>query len=182
MKANRLVTTVLCSAALGALLLAGCSSAPRPAPPPLPAPVIRSSPQPAPVRPAADWRDVAITPGTWTWGMAGPKSVARFGTPGAAPLLSLTCEKAAGEVQLARAGTAAVPVAMAITTTTGTRQLVSEPAASPAGWVTTRIKQRDGVLDAMAFSRGRFAVDVAGLPTLYLPSWPEVSRVIEDCR
>jgi hypothetical protein len=182
MKANRPHSFLLHSAALGALLLAGCSSAPSPAPPPSPAPVIRSSPPPAPVRPAADWRDVAITPGTWTWGMAGTKSVARFGPPGAAPLLSLTCEKAAGEVHLARAGTASVPVAMAITTTTGTRQLASEPAASLPGWVATRIKLRDSVLDAMAFSRGRFAVDVAGLPTLYLPSWPEVSRVIEDCR
>ena len=41
---------------------------------------------------------------------------------------------------------------------------------------------RDPLLDAMAFSKGRFAVEVAGLPTLYLPSWIEVSRVIEDCR
>ncbi|MDG2003332.1 MAG: hypothetical protein P8J20_08375 [Novosphingobium sp.] len=40
----------------------------------------------------------------------------------------------------------------------------------------------DPLLDAMAFSRGRFAVETAGLPTLYVPSWPEVSRVIEDCR
>jgi hypothetical protein len=34
----------------------------------------------------------------------------------------------------------------------------------------------------MAFSRGRFAIETAGLPTLYVPSWPEVSRVVEDCR
>jgi hypothetical protein len=25
-------------------------------------------------------------------------------------------------------------------------------------------------------------VEVAGLPPVYAPSWPEVSRVIEDCR
>lgn len=183
MKANRPLIEVLFSATMGALLLSGCSSAPRPVPSlPPPTPVIRSSPLPAPVLPAADWRDVTITSGTWTWSMAGTKSAARFGPPGAAPLLSLTCEKSAGEVHLVRAGNAAGPIAMAITTTNGTRQLVSEPAISPSGWVATRIKQRDSVLDAMAFSRGRFAVDVAGLPTLYLPSWPEVSRVIEDCR
>jgi hypothetical protein len=34
----------------------------------------------------------------------------------------------------------------------------------------------------MAYSRGRFAVEINGLPTLYLPSWAEVGRVIEDCR
>ena len=38
------------------------------------------------------------------------------------------------------------------------------------------------LLDAMAFSSGRFAVDLPGRSVLYLPSWPEVSRVIEDCR
>jgi hypothetical protein len=41
---------------------------------------------------------------------------------------------------------------------------------------------RDPLLDAMAFSKGRFAVEVTGLPMLYLPAWPEVTRVIEDCR
>ena len=41
---------------------------------------------------------------------------------------------------------------------------------------------RDPLLDAMAFSKGRFALEVAGLPTLYVPSYPEVTRVIEDCR
>lgn len=40
----------------------------------------------------------------------------------------------------------------------------------------------DPLLDAMALSKGRFAVEVQGLPPLYLPSWAEVSRVIEDCR
>jgi len=34
----------------------------------------------------------------------------------------------------------------------------------------------------MAFSRGRFALETAGQETLYLPSWPEISRVVEDCR
>jgi len=123
-----------------------------------------------------------ITPGAWTWAMAGPRSVASFGTPGTAPLVTLTCEKLAGEVRLARAGNAAAHIAMAVSTTTGSRPLVSEPAISPTGWVVAQIKLRDPLLDAIAFSRGRFALDVAGLPTLYLPSWPEVSRVIEDCR
>jgi hypothetical protein len=40
----------------------------------------------------------------------------------------------------------------------------------------------DPLLDAMALSKGKFAVETAGLPPLFLPSWAEVSRVIEDCR
>jgi hypothetical protein len=34
----------------------------------------------------------------------------------------------------------------------------------------------------MAYSRGRFMVETAGLPALYLPSWPEVTRVVDDCQ
>jgi hypothetical protein len=71
---------------------------------------------------------------------------------------------------------------MAVTTTSSTRPLISDPALGSAGQVTAAIKTRDPLLDAMAFSRGRFMIEVAGLPPLYLPSWPEVSRVIEDCR
>ena len=40
----------------------------------------------------------------------------------------------------------------------------------------------DPLLDAMAITKGRFAVAAPGEPTLYLPAWAEVSRVIEDCR
>jgi hypothetical protein len=40
----------------------------------------------------------------------------------------------------------------------------------------------DSLLDSMASSRGRFVVSVAGQPALVVPPWPEVARVIEDCR
>lgn len=40
----------------------------------------------------------------------------------------------------------------------------------------------DVVLDQIAYSRGRFALEAAGLPMLILPPWAEVARVIEDCR
>jgi hypothetical protein len=41
---------------------------------------------------------------------------------------------------------------------------------------------QDRLLDAIAFSRGRFSVEIAGTPRLILPSWPEPARAIEDCR
>ena len=41
---------------------------------------------------------------------------------------------------------------------------------------------RDPLLDAMAFSRGRFMVEMGGAQTLVLPAWSELGRVIEDCR
>jgi hypothetical protein len=44
------------------------------------------------------------------------------------------------------------------------------------------LSPRDTLLDWMAFSRGRFMVQSSGAPTLYVPAWPELARVVEDCR
>ncbi len=187
MKANHLSRWLLFPVIAGVGLLSACA-VPRVIPPaPAPVPVIVAPPRLAPPPgPPTGWRDLPITPGEWRWQLEGTRSVARYGTPGAAPLVKLACDRAAGQVLLARAGSGAeIPgshIPMAITTTTGTRPLTSEPAVSEPGWVTTAIRTTDPILDAMAFSRGRFALDTAGLPMLLLPSWPEVSRVIEDCR
>jgi len=69
-----------------------------------------------------------------------------------------------------------------VRSTFGLRPLSSDPAASKPGWIALRLQPRDPLLDQIAFSRGRFTIEVAGQPPLYLPSWPEISRVIEDCR
>ena len=101
---------------------------------------------------------------------------------GAPALVTLTCDLRGRTVLLARAGDAPRAVPMTIRTTFSLRGLTSDPAASRPGWITVRLAARDPLLDAIAFSRGRFSVEVTGLTPLYLPSWPELSRVIEDCR
>ncbi len=167
------------AAALGLLALAACQ--PRePAPlPTRPVPVVRPAPPPQ-IAPAADWRDAGITPGTWTWTREGTRSVARFGVTPAATELSFACS--AGQVTLARAGTAPTSIAMTIVTTNGSRTVNAAPVAGPLPVLAAEFAGRDPLLDMIAFSRGRFAVSVPGLATLYVPSWPEISRVIEDCR
>jgi hypothetical protein len=98
----------------------------------------------------------------------------------------MRCDRAAGVVEIARAGSAAAALPMVIRTETLDRSVDAVPAplsvsgAQPA--IVARVPARDPLLDAMAFSRGRFAIEIGGLPTLYVPSWPEVTRVIEDCR
>ena len=52
----------------------------------------------------------------------------------------------------------------------------------PGSALTARLNPGDPVLDAMVFSRGRFAVEAPGTPLLVVPAWPEPARVIEDCR
>lgn len=171
-------------AAAAALLAGSCAAPPKAA---QPAPVAVRPPPPAPLprplpQPKANWRDVPVTAGTWTWSVVSGRSTARFAQPGGPVLASLSCDRAGHQVLLARQGPGDRHMAMALTTTTGTRPLVSEPVLSSPGWLVVTLSPRDPVLDAMAFSRGRFALEAAGAPTLTLPAWAEISRVIEDCR
>ena len=143
----------------------------RAAPPPT-----AQAPAPPAAAPRADWRDAPATPGDWQWRPTATGSVASF----AGGQFAMRCERAQGTVALFRAAPgAAAAIALTISTTSGDRVLTARPVS---GGVETAVPARDPLLDAMAFSRGRFAVTAAGLPALYVPSWPEVSRVIEDCR
>jgi hypothetical protein len=167
-------------AAIAVLSACAPQRKPEPAPPPPPPrPVATAAPAPPP---PADWRDAPLTPGAWRYEAAGGKSAARFGSGAGAPLATLQCDRAAGRVALQRAGAAPGPLPMTITTSSATRAFTATPAAGPVPQLVLALSPRDPVLDAMAFSRGRFVIEVAGLPTLYLPAWPEVARVVEDCR
>lgn len=118
------------------------------------------------------------TPGEWRWSLENGRSVARF----AGGALVLRCDRPGGTVTLLRTGTVAGDVPMTVLTTHVSRPLSGTAVAGPPPAVAATLQARDPLLDAIAFSRGRFAVEVAGLPTLYVPSWPEVNRVVEDCR
>lgn len=175
----------LALASAGLALLGSCSAPPPPAPirAPDPVPMPSPGPQPAPLPVTKDWRNIMPPPGTWRWAMIQGKSTAEFVGASGSPIANLTCDRSGAQVLLGRLGITNGQVAMGVTTTGGgNRPLLSNPLAGGPGWIVTAIPARDRVLDAIAFSRGRFLLDVAGLPSLALPSWPEVSRVIEDCR
>ena len=110
--------------------------------------------------------------------MEGGQSVARFG----GQALVLSCNRDAAAVTLMRPGVAEAQVPVTILTSAMNRTLSAIAQPGPPPMIALTLPARDSLLDALAFSRGRFAVETAGLPTLYVPSWPEVSRVIEDCR
>ena len=159
------------SACLAAALLAGCASKPAPAPP---APVVRrappASPAPEPVveSVAADWPDLPLSAGEWTYAEAPDGSRAAFGGAGAASF-TLRCDPGRRQVLVSRDG-AAGPLRLR---TSFSDRNVASGAALPAS---------DPLLDEMAFSRGRFAVEAPGLERLIVPAWPEAAKVIEDCR
>jgi hypothetical protein len=96
------------------------------------------------------------------------------------PELLLQCEGARGRIQIARRGATSANVN--VRTTSVARTLSLQPTPAAPGYVSTELGARDGLLDAMGFSRGRFVIEGGGLPTLVVPAWAEVLRVVEDCR
>jgi hypothetical protein len=111
-------------------------------------------------------------------------STARYGLPGQPSLATLACDPAQRSTILWRTGTAtavSTPVTAIVITTTGTRRVVNA-APDPAGGASTRLASTDALLDAIAYSRGRFMLEMPENQPLYLPAWPEITRVVEDCR
>lgn len=170
------------------VLLASCvGPAPqRPAPTPPPATRPVAQPRPAPVAPAqpvpvaTEWQYRPASPGNWTYRPEAAGSVAVFGLSAGDARLTLRCDRASRRISLARAGVG--QGAMIVRTSYGA---TSWPATSSGGATPQLVAFRaasDAVLDQLAYSRGKFAIEVAGQDMLIVPAWAEMSRVIEDCR
>lgn len=174
------VAGVLAGIGLAGLAIASCvpraAAPPRAAPAPQPtAPVLTRLPSPT----YDNWMDAPATPGDWRYQASGPASQATFAAgPGPGPL-TIVCDLATRRVGIARAGGATGPVQMRIRSESADRLVEARPQANG---LLAEFAASDPILDALAFSKGRFAIETAGAETLYLPAYPEVSRVIEDCR
>lgn len=118
--------------------------------------------------------DAPVTPGDWRYAAG----MATFAGPDGSALLTLRCS--GGAVTLDRAGVGSASAPTLIIRSEAISRALS--ATATAGSVAASLPPQDPLLDAIAFSKGRFAVESAGLPTLYVPSYPEITRVIEDCR
>lgn len=164
------------------------SSAPRPAP------TARAAPQPfraaprveptyADAPPRLDWRDIPLTPGRWVWqGGAGRESLSHYGEPGQPPSLTLRCDLSRRIVTISRDGRLGGAGGMIVTTSFGAFTLAARDGGSGAPAIVAEVAANDPRLDQIAFSRGRFLVDLPGQAQLVVPAWPEAARVIEDCR
>jgi hypothetical protein len=164
--------------------VAACVPRREPVPQPQPQPPVRQPVQqlPPPPPPAAThWRDLPLTTGGWSYSNQGGTSQASFGPANAEASFTVRCDRAARRVTLSRAGTGGGS-AMVVRTTSTSRSLPVSAQAEPPAFVSATLPASDPLLDAMAFSRGRFTVEAAGAPMLVIPAWPEPARVVEDCR
>ena len=126
--------------------------------------------------------DVPRTPGNWTIRRtASRETVAAYSAGPDKPLFNLTCNSSSRLIWVVRPGTAASPLPARILTETRERAFTME-SGKIGNSVAASFSVTDPLLDSMALTKGRFAVETEGMPTLYLPAWAEVSRVIEDCR
>ncbi|UVO55069.1 hypothetical protein [Sphingomonas sp. SUN039] len=171
---KRAVVTILVVSLAG---LAGCVAPP--AQPADPRPVSRPTVAPLPTVAPVAVAEGAVAPGVWTYGSDARGSRALFGQAGSDALLVLRCDRAARRVYLS------VPGNDAGTLTLRASNLVKGVAARPTGatpaYVAAELAPTDPVLDALAFSRGRFSVAIDTRQTT-VPAWPEFTRVVEDCR
>lgn len=174
------------AAAAALLTLESCATPPAPvarppgvsvAPPP---PRVAPAPAPAPL--PADWRDWPFSPGTWTYRPDPRGSIAVFGLAGGNPEVILRCDRATQNVSLSRIGHAGGTVQMTVRTTFGTLTWPAEDVGATPSFVAARRNAADAGLDQIAYSRGRFTLELPGMAPLVLRPWAEVGRVVEDCR
>ena len=162
-----------------------------PAPTPYTPPAYRPQPytaQPyAAPPPGTDWRDVPLPAGDWSWAPRAGGSEARYGKSGTPPIAIMACDRAAGTVRIAvptmDAQQTGATRSATITTSTSTNTFVATPQGTDAlQTLAITLPTSNRMLDAMAYSRGRFRIEINGLAPVVLPSWSEVGRVVEDCR
>lgn len=168
---------------IATLVLISCSApTPPPAPalpPAAPSPAVIPAPAP-PAKPVGDWVDWPIEPGTWVYRTDARGSLALFGSAEADAVLTLRCDKARARVYLSVAGNSAGSLTVRTSSTLKTFAAAQSSSAPP--YVATEIVPTDPLLDAMVFSRGRFAIELAGARAMAVPNWGEVARIVEDCR
>jgi len=111
-------------------------------------------------------RGAAVTAGEWRYIVTATGSQALF-----ANALELRCERSARRVQLRRIAPGTAPAPIIVATDTAERTIAAD------GW----LDARDPLLDAIAFSRGRFVV-AGGGERLVIPAFPEAARSVQDCR
>ncbi|MFN5644945.1 MAG: hypothetical protein ACK450_10170, partial [Sphingomonadales bacterium] len=154
--------------------------APAPQPVPLPSAPLAAPPVVAPVQQAADWIDWPIEAGTWVYRTDTRGSVALFGPAGGDAVLTLRCDKGRGRVFLSVAGTA--EGSLTVRTSSTLKTFAAVPSSVTPPYVAAEIMPADQLLDAMAFSRGRFAIEIGSVRAMAVPNWGEVARIVEDCR
>ena len=130
--------------------------------------------------PSVDLQYATPIAGDWAYAKVSTGSESSFRDSGGRTQLKLRCSRATRRVTIAKPAPGAAPF-LVVWTSSLSRSIPASFQPTTAELVAD-LAAMDGLLDAMAFSRGRLGVSVSGQPALVVPSWEELARVIEDCR
>ena len=143
-------------------------------------PSIAQSPPAAPAVTAVDIDTLTALSGAWSYRSYAGGSEAAFADSSGVRRLVVRCNRTARTISIARTGVPAATAALYIWTSSASRAVPAR--FETAQILTADLAATDPLLDAIAFTRGRFATSALGAPLIAVPGWPESERVIEDCR
>ena len=129
---------------------------------------------------STDFSYSPVSPGSWVYRAVAGGSEASFVDGTGTTRMVIACGKVTRLVTLSRISSAPSST-LTFWTSSLTRNL-STTFDQRSGRVIGQVSAMDSLLDAIAFSRGRFAAMMPGSPALVLPAEPELARVVEDCR
>ena len=135
---------------------------------------------PARVQAQADFSYSPVSPGSWSYNATPSGSEAAFMDGTGTRRVVVSCMRSTRQVSISRASPA--PAATVNVWTSSTSRALPSRFEQAVQRVTATTTAYDPLLDAVAFSRGRFALSLPGSPTLVVPTAPEVDHVVEDCR
>lgn len=172
--------------ALAALLATTACSTSQPEPAPAPSPPVAPTPTPTPAPAPASgaWTEWPLQPGTWVYREDDRGSIALFGPAQSDALFTIRCDRSRRQIFISRAGQApAGGAAMTLRASSGLQSYTGRSTGASAPYYTAvAMSPTEFMLDRIAFSRGRFALETAGMASVAIPIWPEFTRVVEDCR
>ena len=143
------------------------------------APATATAAAPAPTV-AVDVENLTPLTGQWSYRTYAGGSEAAFADNGGVRRLVISCNRVSRTVSIVRSGVPAATATLSIWTSSESRAVPARFEASQT--LTADLASSDRLLDAIAFTRGRFATSAVGSPLTAFPGWPESERVIEDCR
>ena len=130
--------------------------------------------------PAGEFSYSPVTSGSWGYRPVAGGSEAIFVDATGTARMAVACGRVTRLVTLSRISGAPAS-SLSFWTSSATRNL-GATFDQRSGRVIAQVSANDPLLDALAFSRGRFALSMPGFPALVLPAGPELAHVFEDCR
>ena len=139
-----------------------------------------ASPIAAQTASAPDYSYLPTMPGAWGYFPVTGGSEARFVDTAGVARVTLHCTMASRQVTLS----ASSPIAATslFVWTTSTSRTLPARFVPTASRVSAELAARDNLLDAIAFSRGSFAVQLPAKAAVVVPASAEAARAVEDCR